>query len=129
MDRGAGLRDPLTFEILRQPGPWQLDLGPSFVEVYRKFVTAGSRVADASAAFHSTVVHATVELCAELARREDVGVIALSGGVFCNVFLLRHCVAQLEARGLRVLYHRLLPPGDGGISAGQVFAAAQLLSH
>ena len=48
----------------------------------------------------------------------------LSGGVFQNRLLLERTAGLLEGEGLRVLFPRLLPPNDGGISYGQAAVAA-----
>ena len=48
---------------------------------------------------------------------------ALSGGVFQNLLLLRLTKAQLEAQGFAVLLHSMIPPNDGGLCLGQAAAA------
>ena len=49
--------------------------------------------------------------------------VALSGGVFQNVLLVRLARAELSRLRLRVLTHQLVPPNDGGLALGQVAVA------
>ena len=44
--------------------------------------------------------------------------------VFANRRLLTRLVELLESPGVRVLYNRRVPSGDGGLSLGQAFVAA-----
>ncbi len=74
--------------------------------------------------FHSAVARGTATACAQAASRAGVDLVVLSGGVFLNRVLLEATVDLLQADGLRVLVPRALPPGDGGISYGQVAVAA-----
>jgi hydrogenase maturation protein HypF len=70
--------------------------------------------------FHRGLAIATADACAATGE----GLAVLSGGVFQNRVLLELTIEQLEARRMKVLVPRLLPPNDGGISYGQAAVAA-----
>jgi hydrogenase maturation protein HypF len=76
-----------------------------------------------AAGFHRAVAELIAEAADRLRDETGIERVALSGGVFQNVLLLRLARAALEARGLRVLTHRLVPPNDGGLALGQVAVA------
>lgn len=82
---------------------------------------AGGDPADLALAFHEAVCDAFA--AAVLRRPEET--VALSGGCFANRLLLHGLTRRLEAAGRRVLAHRLVPPGDGGIALGQAWVAAR----
>jgi hydrogenase maturation protein HypF len=73
--------------------------------------------------FHNTLV----EIIIEVARRVSEERVVLTGGCFQNKFLLEHAVQRLEAEGFRPYWHQRVPPNDGGIALGQIFAASRLL--
>jgi len=50
--------------------------------------------------------------------------VALGGGCMVNRLLVGRLVSMLEPSGVDLLLPRLLPPGDGGVSAGQAAVAA-----
>jgi hydrogenase maturation protein HypF len=77
-----------------------------------------------AARFHNGVVDAITRMCLRL--RDDTGVtdVALSGGVFQNLLLLRGCVDRLTENSFRVLTHGRVPTNDGGVSLGQAVVAA-----
>jgi len=70
--------------------------------------------------FHHAVAGLMVTISVRLRQQYSIHTVALSGGVFQNVTLLTLSVTQLQANGFEVLFHRLVPPNDGGLALGQV---------
>ena len=76
-----------------------------------------------AARFHNALAEAILAV----ARHAGAPRVALTGGCFLNRLLLERAAARLAESGFEVLLHRQAPPGDGGISLGQIaVAAAQL---
>ena len=74
--------------------------------------------------FHRGLALSIADGCEVVRETSGLETVALSGGVFQNVLLLRLAVEELERRGFSVLTHRRIPANDGGISIGQVAVAA-----
>jgi hydrogenase maturation protein HypF len=74
--------------------------------------------------FHSTLVEIIARTCDRIRSDTGVSLVALTGGVFQNALLTAETVARLSADGFRVLRHRRVPPGDGGLCLGQLAVAA-----
>ena len=54
---------------------------------------------------------------------------ALSGGCFQNVQLLAAAITQLQSHNFQVLYHKRVPPNDGGLALGQLAVAQAFYSN
>jgi len=74
-----------------------------------------------AARFHNTLV----EIIVEVARLLGESRVALTGGCFQNRYLTERAVRRLTETGFRPYWHQRIPPNDGGISLGQVMAAAR----
>lgn len=85
---------------------------------------AGLEPGRISARFHSGLISALATTAADLARREGLTRIVLSGGVMQNGLLADGLHAELSGRGFNVLLPRCVPANDGGLSLGQAAAAA-----
>ncbi|MEB3178673.1 MAG: carbamoyltransferase HypF [Nostocaceae cyanobacterium] len=82
-----------------------------------------------AAKFHQGLAHAIVEMVNNLCKENVINQVVLTGGVFQNSILLQQVSRRLQALGMNVLTHSLVPPNDGGLSLGQaVIAAANLIS-
>lgn len=68
------------------------------------------------------------EIACEIARDEDILHIGFSGGVAVNKILTRSIANHIRNNNLVPVLHSLVPPGDGGISVGQVATAAAKLT-
>jgi hydrogenase maturation protein HypF len=77
-----------------------------------------------AAAFHDSVVAATVAIVRRVCQDRGIGVVAVGGGTFQNARLVTTFATAAESAGLRVLVPRALPPNDGAISYGQAAVAA-----
>ena len=90
-------------------------------------LAAGCSQGVISARFHHGLVNVIVEMVDQLTRHYKnpwQNRIALSGGVFQNVFVTETLTRRLDAAGYQVLTHRHVPPNDGGLALGQAAVAA-----
>ena len=120
----------LTHEVYTDAAyPFDLVIGESdrsldWAPMIRAIVAdarAGLAAGLVSAKFHNTLV----EMMVSVAKESGEEKILLSGGCFQNRYLTERAVMRLGAEGFRPYWHQRVPPNDGGISLGQVVAAAR----
>jgi len=87
---------------------------------------AGTAPGLIAARFHETLAEVITRVCGRIRERNGLGRVALSGGVFQNMRLLRLGAARLEEAGFEVFTHHQVPPNDGGLALGQAAVAARL---
>ncbi len=68
--------------------------------------------------FHNTLA----EIILAVAVRAGEQSIVLSGGCFQNACLVEKAVAKLKTAGFTVYCHEKIPPNDGGLAVGQLYA-------
>lgn len=78
--------------------------------------------------FHTTLTIVVRDVARLLRMRTGLSRVALSGGVFLNGILTAELETLLAAEGFEVYRHRIVSPGDGGLSLGQLAVAAASLA-
>ena len=122
--------DPYPFAFAARgavfaPPPWQppehvLDWGP-MVDAILADVGRAVPAGVVSARFHACLADMIVQVAARIGEPRVV----LTGGCFQNRRLMELAVRRLHDAGFRVYWHQRVPPNDGGISLGQIAAAAR----
>ncbi|XBS68881.1 carbamoyltransferase HypF [Acerihabitans sp. KWT182] len=129
LQRDFHMAEPLDYDIRDLDGCLEVDYRPLVGELVRLLRSPMGNVAELSRRFHSTIVDIIGEVCQCLAQRYGIDQIVLSGGVFCNEFVLINALSCLEQRGFKPYCHQWVPTNDGGISLGQVVVAAAHLKR
>lgn len=109
------------------PNPLHLPVVDGVIDhrpLIRDLVASDDSPGDLARWFHEALADAIATACAAVAGRTGVRTAGLTGGVFQNALLTTLTRARLQARGLEVLTHRLVPPNDGGLALGQAVVAA-----
>lgn len=92
-------------------------------------VLAGVSLPVISARFHNGVAEMVKTVCLHLSDQYDLSEVALSGGVWQNITLLRKTLNLLEREGFTVYVHSRVPANDGGLALGQAAIAGYRLNH
>lgn len=109
----------------RYPFAWAgetIDAAPALASLARDW-RQGAPVAAMAARFHNTVAALTAAACRQLRQQHHIQEVALSGGVWQNVTLLRRTMRELAADGFVVYVHEAIPTNDGGLALGQAAVA------
>jgi hydrogenase maturation protein HypF len=125
LDAGAPV-DPYPFELACVPPKETIvvDWKPLVRGMVDDF-SRGVPVGRISRRFHDTLVEIISRIAGQIGQERVV----LSGGCFQNRYLTEKSVQRLRAEGFRVYWHQRVPPNDGGISLGQIFALSADRSH
>jgi hydrogenase maturation protein HypF len=99
----------------------------SLIRAVAQAVQVGMAQGEISRRFHAGLVAAFTRVAEEARRRENMNMVALSGGVFQNRLLLEGMVASLARAGFQVLLHKELPCNDACISLGQAVIGRRAL--
>lgn len=110
------------FELERDADQLVVDTRP-LVRGVVEAVLARVPASEVARRFHATLASATVAVCEVLRAEFRLQRVALGGGVFANTRLSEELERRLGARGFELFRPSALPPGDGGISLGQLVIA------
>jgi hydrogenase maturation protein HypF len=86
-------------------------------------IRAGAPASTISARFHNGLAAMIGDMCVRIRDERGLNEVALSGGVFQNMTLLKLALDLLHAAGFTIYTHRIVPPNDGGLALGQAVVA------
>jgi hydrogenase maturation protein HypF len=89
----------------------------------------GAPISTISSKFHNSIAQLSLQACKEIQTSQGIQTVALSGGVWQNVFLLEKTIQLLSKNGFDVLIHKNVPANDGGIALGQLMIAAHWMKN
>lgn len=81
----------------------------------------------AACRFHNGIIQAVGRLLDRLREETGLRTVALSGGVFQNIYVSTALVSLLKNAGWTVLTHEKVPPNDACISLGQAYVGRCVL--
>lgn len=97
------------------------------VEIFRRLWglrQRGVNPADLAATAQDVLARGLARMAVKVAQEEGIEAVGLSGGAAVNFAIAQAVKEEVEKAGLRFLAHRKVPPGDGGLSFGQLLQAA-----
>ena len=122
----GGCPAPVEPVILERNGRSVLDTVALFRELFR-LRGEGASVADLAATAQDALARGLARIAIRAAEEEGIGVIGITGGAAVNDRIASAVKREVGGAGLRYVQHGKVPPGDGGISFGQLVHAAYIL--
>ncbi len=107
--------------------PWIIDALPMIREAIVD-LRKGEATGRIAARFHNGMIRLLAEAVARAGSETGIGRVALSGGVFQNVYLTEGLLEVLQREGFETLTHREVPPNDGCIALGQAWIGQRFLA-
>jgi hydrogenase maturation protein HypF len=121
--------DPVQRDVAAQiPMVYQIGLH-SMLNSLLSDVYANSSASLISARFHNGLANLVEQLCTLIRHDHNLNTVALSGGVWQNMYLLNQVFRRLKNSGFQVLTHRLVPANDGGVALGQAAIASHYFNN
>jgi len=111
-------QDAYEFSYLEEGGKILVEPEPLLRRIVEELGKKESP-AKISARFHNGASKMIARVCKQLRERTGINQVALSGGVFQNLWLLSQAKRLLEDENFKVYVHQQVPANDGGISLGQ----------
>jgi hydrogenase maturation protein HypF len=122
------IEDQYDFSVVFKNVEVFFDVGPTIKDIVsdvRNDIDKGI----ISAKFHNTLAAALLEMAKYAKKSTNLNTVALSGGVFCNRYLLNRLIKILRKNKLRVLYNQKFPSSDACVCLGQAAIAATIVSR
>lgn len=127
MAASENINDFYSFSIERNNDIYLVDPIPVIAGIIEDISQKRLDTGYIAAKFMNSVIDVMLRMCHIIRNQTGINIVVLSGGVFQNVYLLERLIPSLRNDEFITLYHKEVPPNDGGISLGQVIIANEVL--
>ena len=123
-----GIDEEYPIELRTENDYTVLDFSPMFLSITDD-LRQGCGKGLMATKFHNTVAAAIAQAAMQISARTGIRDVALSGGSFQNLTLLRRTEGILAAAGLTTYINEKMPPNDACISLGQAYLIRERLKR
>ena len=117
-----GVKDAYKFAIKKRDGIYEIDTGSIFLGMADDIKQKKKKEVIA-ARFHNSMVEIIIKTVKKLAKLKGINDIALSGGVFQNMYLREKVINKLSRTELNVFINNASPVTDLNIALGQYYVS------
>jgi len=118
--RGRADNVPLEIKSIKKNGKYQLKTSELIVDIIKLLENGNYKKKDIAAKFQIEIGRSFADIAIKLAKEHNINKIGLTGGVAYNHSFSKSIKDQINQSGYQFLEHELIPPGDAGISTGQL---------
>jgi hydrogenase maturation protein HypF len=119
----------LEIEYYRKNGRYFINTSEIIINILNLLKDPKNDKHDIAAKFHQVFAEAFVDLAIVIADFYKIDKIGLTGGVAYNYLFSNAIKNKIKQNGLIFLEHNLVPPGDAGISTGQLVGGLYQYQH
>jgi len=127
--RGNPNKIELNIEFARTNGIYNINTSKLVLDVISLIEQEKFKNEDIAAKFQIELASTFAEIAIKIADENNLDKIGLTGGVAYNYSFSRTVKEKVFQSNLQFLEHNKIPPGDGGISIGQLVSGVFKLNH
>jgi hydrogenase maturation protein HypF len=110
----------LSINYSKENGQFIINTSKLLIDILNLLENPKNRKEDIAAAFQVEIGKAFAKVAIEIAKQKGINKIGLTGGVAYNYAFSNTIKKMIFKKGFKFFEHDLIPPGDAGISIGQL---------
>ena len=118
--RGNPNKSELSIKVNESNGKYIIDSSNLISDIINLVLEKKTQPEDIAAAFHVELGKAYANIALKIAKSKHINKIGLTGGVSYNKMFSQQVKDTVLKEGYEFLEHDIIPPGDAGISIGQL---------